>query len=113
MQDSKGWWYRYDSGSYPKNEWKLLPYSGGTAWYAFDEVGYMRTGWFLSGEHWYYLSAANDATLGKLMTGWIEVGGKWYYLEPVGNAAHPQGAMYANEMTPDGYKVDASGAWVK
>ncbi len=112
-QDATGWWYQYADGSYPKNEWKLFPFSGGNAWYAFSESGYMRTGWFLSGEHWYYLSTANDATLGKLMTGWIEVGGKWYYLETVGNAAHPQGAMYSDEKTPDGYTVDVSGAWVK
>ncbi len=112
-QDVRGWWYQYQNGSYPKNAWKQLSYSGGMAWYAFDEAGYMRTGWFFSGGHWYYLSGANDATLGKLVTGWAEINGRWYYLEPVGNAAYPQGAMYANEKTPDGYTVDASGAWVK
>ncbi len=113
MQDSKGWWYQYSNGSYAKNEWKQLPYSKDTTWYAFNEEGYLRTGWFLSGSHWYYLSEANDASIGKLVTGWTEIGGKWYYLEPDGNAAHPQGAMYAGEKTPDGYTVDDSGAWVK
>ncbi|MGP1349668.1 MAG: InlB B-repeat-containing protein [Stomatobaculum sp.] len=114
-QDGKGWWFAYSAGGYPKNAWKQLPYSGGTAWYAFDEAGYLRTGWFFSGGHWYYLSGANDATLGKLVTGWAEIGGKWYYLEPTGNVAHPQGAMYANEKkkTPDGYTVDEGGVWVK
>ena len=24
-------------------------------WYAFDEKGYMRTGWFKDGDSWYYL----------------------------------------------------------
>lgn len=112
-QDAKGFWFRYSDGSYPKNEWKLLPYSGGTTWYAFDEAGYLRTGWFSAGGRWYYLSEAKGAELGKMMTGWKQLSnGKWYYLEPVGNASHPQGAMYAGEMTPDGYRVDASGAWI-
>lgn len=112
-QDAKGWWYRYNGGSYPKSEWKLLPCGSGTAWYAFDEEGYMRTGWFQSGAHWYYLSEANDAALGKMITGWAKIGGKWYYLEPVGNAVHPLGAMYADEKTPDGYSVDAGGVWME
>ncbi len=111
-QDAKGWWFAYSAGGYPKNEWKQLP-CGGTAWYAFDEAGYMRTGWFFSGGHWYYLSTAQDAALGKLLTGWQQTDGKWYYLEMTGNAARPQGAMYAGEKTPDGCTVDAGGAWVK
>lgn len=112
-QDAKGFWFRYSNGSYPKNEWKMLPYSGGTAWYAFDEAGYLRTGWFSAGGRWYYLSEAKGAELGKMMTGWKQLSnGKWYYLEPVGTPSHPQGAMYAGEMTPDGYRVDASGAWI-
>lgn len=113
IQDAKGFWFRYSNGSYPKNEWKMLPYSGGTAWYAFDEAGYLRTGWFSDGGRWYYLSEAKGAELGKMMTGWKRLSnGKWYYLEPVGTPSHPQGAMYAGEMTPDGYRVDASGAWI-
>lgn len=112
-QDAKGFWFRYSNGSYPKNEWKMLPYSGGTAWYAFDEAGYLRTGWFSAGGRWYYLSEAKGAELGKMMTGWKQLSnGKWYYLEPVGTPSHPQGAMYAGGMTPDGYRVDASGAWI-
>ena len=135
--DAKGWWYQYSNGSYPKNEWKLLPYGGATAWYVFDGAGYMLTGWFSSGGKWYYLSAANnanfgkmltgwveldgkwyylsaenDANFGKMLTGWVELGGKWYYLEITGNEAHPQGALYVNEKTPDGYSVDTNGAWL-
>lgn len=33
---------------------------------------------------------------------------KWSY---VNNNARPYGSMYAGEKTPDGYNVDASGAW--
>lgn len=35
--DSKGWWYEYDDGSYPKNEWKII----NNKWYHFDKYGYM------------------------------------------------------------------------
>lgn len=50
-QDDKGWWYDNGDGTFPKNEWKLID----DAWYAFDESGYMRTGWFKDGNDWYYL----------------------------------------------------------
>ncbi len=109
MQGAKGWWYQYNNGAYPKNEWKLISWNGAKVWYAFDEAGYMRTGWFLSGGNWYYLNPAG----GAMCTGWVEINGKWYYLEPSGNANHPQGVMYMNEKTPDGYTVDANGAWIK
>lgn len=65
------------------------------------------------------------------MTGWIMVDGKWYYMNQVvqaatwvlgsdgkwafaGNtAAVPFGAMLADTVTPDGYRVDASGQWIQ
>ncbi len=109
VQGAKGWWYEYGNGAYPKNEWKLISQNEADAWYAFDEFGYMRTDWFFTDGRWYYL----NPTGGEMMTGWQEINKKWYYLEPSGNASHPKGAMYVNEKTPDGYTVDASGAWVK
>lgn len=39
--DDKGWWYRYDDGSYPYSE--LVDIDGKQ--YYFDENGYMCTGW--------------------------------------------------------------------
>ena len=36
-KNSKGWWYEYDDGSYPKNEWKII----NNKWYHFDKYGYM------------------------------------------------------------------------
>ena len=56
QQNTTGWWYQEDNGSYPVNTWK-----------------------------------------------WID--GKCYYFD--GN-----GYMLSNTTTPDGYQVDASGAWV-
>lgn len=40
-----------------------------------------------------------------MATGWVPVGGRWYYLSASGEMAH-------DDTTPDGYKVNANGAWV-
>ena len=152
MQDAKGWWMQYSDGSYPKNEWKLLPWNNTTAWYFFDEAGYMKTGWLNHSGNWYFLSTVSDGSLGAMKTGWFqdtrdgnwyyldavsgemktgwqEIGGKWYYFNTntpektyewdanafkwnyLNNSQRPYGSMYAGEQTPDGYTVDASGAW--
>ena len=96
--DGRGWWYRYEDGSYPASE--TLVIDGAT--YRFDASGYMRTGWVseggqwyyhkasgaqasgwvLSGVHWYYLNPDG----GAMMTGWVQVGSAWYYLSPSGGA---------------------------
>jgi putative cell wall binding repeat-containing domain protein len=96
--DGRGWWYRYEDGSYPSSE--TLVIDGAT--YRFDASGYMRTGWVseggqwyfhaasgaqasgwgLSGVHWYYLNPDG----GAMMTGWVQVGSTWYYLSPSGGA---------------------------
>lgn len=48
---------------------------------------------------WYYYGAD-----GAMKTGWIQVSGKYYYLYEDGHCA-------MGEVTPDGYRVDESGAW--
>lgn len=111
--DASGYRYHYATGAYAKNEWKKLPYGNHSEWYAFNEAGYMRTGWFSENGRWYYLSEEPGSPLGKMLTGWTNINGIWYYLEPFGNAAHPQGAMYSDEKTPDGYLVNKNGAWIK
>ncbi|WP_454930540.1 S8 family serine peptidase, partial [Actinomyces sp.] len=91
---ARGWWYRYEDGSYPSSA--ALVIDGST--YRFDAAGYMRTGWVkdqgawyyheasgaqasgwvFSGARWYYLSPAS----GVMATGWVQVGSTWYYLSP-------------------------------
>ena len=91
---ARGWWYRYEDGSYPSSA--ALVIDGST--YRFDVSGYMRTGWVKdqgawyyheasgaqatgwvrSGVHWYYLDPAS----GVMVTGWVQVGSTWYYLNP-------------------------------
>lgn len=92
--------------------------------------GHLVKGWHHDREdgHRYYL----DPVSGAMWTGWGQVGGPWYYFNPttpvwtwnyneaarrweyLGNDAYrPYGAVYENEVTPDGYRVDADGVWVK
>ena len=118
--------------------WAYLSYTydGHTklAWYHFDSNGIMDSGWFCDTDgRWYYLSTNHDGFFGEMMTGWhLDMDGRWYYLNPnggammtgwakVGNdyyylspssgANRPYGSMYHNEQTPDGYTVNAHGAW--
>ena len=63
-----------------------------------------------TGYSWYHFDAA-----GKMQTGWqyLSWGGayNWYYFS---KAAGPMlGACQLGGTTPDGFKVDASGAWIK
>lgn len=48
---------------------------------------------------WYYYGPD-----GELRTGWQQIGGIYYYLYEDGHCA-------VNEVTPDGFRVDGSGAW--
>ena len=106
---ARGWWYRYEDGSYPSSA--ALVIDGST--YRFDAAGYMRTGWVKdqgawyyhslsgaqasgwvrSGVHWYYLSPAS----GAMMMGWVQVGSTWYYLSP------SDGAMATGWLKEGGY----------
>ena len=98
-------------------------------WYYLDQTsGAMHEGWLKDNQDgkWYYLNPGS----GKMQLGWLHTeDGKWYYLNPVaakqswymvdgkwvydGIGERPLGSMYANEMTPDGYRVDETGAWIK
>ncbi|MDF2884186.1 MAG: pcpA [Clostridiaceae bacterium] len=87
----------------------------GTTWNYYIN-GNLKTGWQLDGVKWYYLN-----TDGSMAAGWKQVSGYWYYLNPSGDMAANKwvgnyylgasGAMAVSTVTPDGYYVDASGAW--
>ena len=112
IQDSTGWWYQNKDGSYPAAGWQLLTYNGTSEWYHFDEKGYMQTGWFTDTDgNRYYLHAVSDGTRGRMYTGWNLIDGVWYYFNPTSDGT--KGALFMNRQTPDGYRVDASGAWVE
>ena len=106
---ARGWWYRYEDGSYPVDAAVVI--DGST--YRFDASGYMRTGWVKdqgawyyhslsgaqasgwvsSGGRWYYLSPDS----GVMVTGWVQVGSTWYYLNP------SDGAMATGWLKEGGY----------
>lgn len=139
IKDSVGWWYKNADGSYPANRWQLI----NGKWYFFDKAGYMATGWILSNNKWYYLNAdgamvENNWVFyknqwyflkggnGDMATGWILWKNQWYYLNADGSMKtgwlldkniwyylNKNGDMAVNCITPDGYKVDKNGAWVK
>ncbi|MDU2587704.1 MAG: N-acetylmuramoyl-L-alanine amidase family protein [Streptococcus sp.] len=94
LYDNGSWYYLKDSGSMATGWLK----DGGT-WYYLKDSGSMATGWVKDKGSWYYLKDS-----GAMATGWIKDNGKWYYLASSGN-------MLSNTRTPDGYYVDASGAW--
>ena len=75
ITDSKGSWYRYPDGTYPKKAWKVIE----GKWYYFDDSGYVKTGWFQQGKIWYYSNSK-----GVMQTNWQKVGGTWYYFNGSG-----------------------------
>lgn len=97
-QNEDQWRYILEDGREQRNSW--LKADDGK-WYHFDENGIMRTGWYQDADQkWYYL--ASD---GSMASGWKEINGKWYYLDK------QSGEALVNGFTPDGYYVNASGAW--
>ena len=92
---SGGWWYPYDNGGYPANEWCIID----DAYYHFNGSGYMQTGWLNLGGTWYYLSGS-----GIMQTGWQKIGGSWYWFDD-------SGAMASGWRVIDGsyYYFDGSG----
>lgn len=91
------WSYVMPDGSRAKNVWVQTPDG---KWYHMDQDGIMQTGWFYDQNgKWYYLKQD-----GSMATGWVLIGQHYYYLNPSGD-------MVANGKTPDGYTVNADGAW--
>ena len=107
-----GWWFCYDDGTFPHSEWVYLTWNGHSDWYYFDVDGWMEDGWLRWNNNWYYLHTQYDNTRGHMYTGWHEIDGKWYYFNTASDKG-TLGAMLANTTTPDGYKVDANGAWIR
>ena len=91
-----GNWYAFkSSGAMIASNWLYDNHS----WYYLKDSGSMATGWIKDSGSWYYLNNS-----GSMATGWVKDSGSWYYLASSGKMLH-------NTYTPDGYYVDASGAW--
>lgn len=125
-------WYYFDENGIMLDGW-FKDVDG--SWYYLSEehdgfFGHMILGWHkdIQDGRWYYL----DPKTGVMHTGWDQIDGVWYYLNPIAPAqtyfyssvqkkwlyneevvTRPYGSMYQGEITPDGFHVNASGAWVK
>lgn len=109
VQDAKGWWYQYNNGTWPREQWAYLTYGDKYSWYFFDEDGYMKDGWVFWNGSWYYLHRNSDGTRGHMYVGWQQIEGKWYYFET--DPGKNQGALYVNCKAPGGYTVGPDGSW--
>ena len=124
-------WYHFNSHGLMDSGWFR---DEAQEWYYCDTVhdgwfGKMKTGWHYDRDdrHWYYL----DPVSGKMATGWVLIDGKWYYFTTqnggdtwqydwtaekwfyLGNDRRPLGSMFEDETTPDGYRVNGDGAWIR
>ena len=111
VKDEKGWWYKRQDGSYPKNTWGYESYNGKSYWYYFLDSGYMATGWVDLNGSKYYLFPGSDGWMGRMLTGWQWIDGYCYYFGT--DSGNNEGHLYRNEKTPDGYQVDKEGRWVE
>ena len=74
--------------------------------------------WKRNNVGWWY----QESTGAYPTSRWSNIGEKWYYFDNVGYMVHDKwigdyylgsdGAMLTSTVTPDGYRVDASGKWI-
>ncbi len=103
----KGIWKYYEVDKSQRKGWFLEK----NTWYYLDrQNGDMKTGWIKEGNTWYFLNTLSGSEQGKMLTGWQWIDGKCYFFED--KKQDTLGAMYADALSPDGYKLGASGAWV-
>ncbi|MGI5855562.1 MAG: DUF4838 domain-containing protein [Candidatus Merdivicinus sp.] len=109
------WYYLKDWGGMATG-WQQI----NGVWYYLKDWGGMATGWQQINGVWYYLK-----DWGGMATGWQQINGVWYYLKDWGGMAtgwqqindtwyylKDWGGMAVGTITPDGYYVDATGAWI-
>ena len=74
-QSGNKWWYQYEDGTYPKNEFITID----NKLYRFDQYGYMQTGWFKFNNEDYYATSS-----GEIKAQWVGSGNNWYYVDADG-----------------------------
>lgn len=87
--------------------------SEGERWFFYNDYGGITTGWKLVNEKWYFLGLGLGGAEGQMLIGWQWIDGRCYYLAEISGEKYLEGAMYANDMTPDGYVVGHTGAWTE
>ncbi|OOM71026.1 N-acetylmuramoyl-L-alanine amidase [Clostridium sp. BL-8] len=109
-RNSVGWWYCtcLENKSYytSKDGWQRIE----GEWYVFDNNGYaLQDAWYNDEKDnaWYYLDESCMMVRGskdKVL---------WKWIDSACYAFDEKGRMYCNCITPDGYKVEKSGKWIK
>ena len=96
-QSGNKWWYQYEDGTYPKNEFITID----NKLYRFDQYGYMQTGWFKIDNADYYASSS-----GEIKAQWVGSGNNWYYVDA-------EGKMVTGDYVIDERvnHFDANGVW--
>ena len=122
VKDDDTWYYMSEDNGAMETGWV----KDGNSWYYLDEDnGAMATGWVKDGGTWYYLNEDHGAMVsnnwikdtdgswyyfrgnGAMVTnGWVQWKGEWYY-------CGADGKMLKGTTTPDGYRVDSNGKWIK
>ncbi|MBR6789875.1 MAG: N-acetylmuramoyl-L-alanine amidase family protein, partial [Oscillospiraceae bacterium] len=99
-QDTDGKWYHMDDAGIMTTGWHA-DHNG--SWYYLQDSGSMKTGWHKDADgKWYYLQDSGSMKA----NGWVQARGEWYYIGS-------DGAMITDTVTPDGYRVDADGKWIR
>ncbi len=105
-----GWWWCTDTTNKyyytSQNGWKEIE----GEWYIFDSKGYaLEDAWYhdSSDGFWYYLDGNCKMVRGSKDKPF------WIWIDSACYDFNEQGVMYCNCVTPDGYAVDKSGAWVR
>lgn len=96
VQNGDRWWFQCTDDWYPSNGLYEIDGVG----YAFDQWGYMMTGWWKdpsNGLYYYF-----DLNSGAMQKGWVW-DGAWYYLDP------EYGYMYSDGF----YTIDGNDYWFK
>jgi len=85
--------------------------TGNNGWFAFDNNGRMRTGWFNTGGHYYFANAS-----GRIVEGWHNSGQNRFFLrtEATATASNPRFSMAVGTLMIDGIDnvFAANGRWL-
>lgn len=140
IKDSKGWMWLNTDKTWAKDGWKKI--NNKDYYFTTDGYMYTGWMFDNSLGNWYHLSEDGDKDINKIVSGckldstgkwvsnensWFQWGKDWYFFGAKGELAKNQwvnwkgiwyylgdtGRMLTNTTTPDGYKVDANGAWIQ
>lgn len=98
-------WYLLAQDGIMQKGWLFSREDG--CWYYFNQDGAMAEGWLQIDGAWYYFAGQTEG-----VPGWVWLNGKWSYKKPE-TFSRSHGSLYMNSMTPDGYAVGESGAWMQ